>query len=413
MPSNPIHPRSRETRDRIIRAAVELFADPGYDATSLRDIAKRAEVSLPGLLRHYASKQTVLTAVTHELREEAHAMGNLVSQHTDGAAAIDAIVAYEVNNQSNRNYLELLVILSAEAAHEEHPAHADMVAYRTDYLTACETAFASHPSVHPERDRHVAARRFLAAADGLRLLALYWPDAFDLAEELNFVHSRLLTAPGTPGSVTVPPPPPPIPSDTVFRSSGQQRVIAAAAKLFERRGFASSPIRDIAALAGIAKSTVFHHFPSKEALLEAVLDDRDAVVGRQVPLIAQRDPQAALRILALRAGELYEGAIESTAYTVLCCEAAASHHPAHELLSARLGKLRTVFAETFDAARRAGQLPHAFASDRAALLFTAQWLGLQIQHLYEPEMMSATAVLSAVLDDLFVPSNAILASSTR
>jgi AcrR family transcriptional regulator len=49
-------------------------------------------------------------------------------------------------------------------------------------------------------------------------------------------------------------------------------VEAAARKLFGTRGFAGTSIDDVAARAGVAKGAVYHHFASKEALFERVLD---------------------------------------------------------------------------------------------------------------------------------------------
>jgi AcrR family transcriptional regulator len=46
-------------KNKILDAALECFAQRGYAATRLRDIAERAEVSEAALYRHYASKEAV------------------------------------------------------------------------------------------------------------------------------------------------------------------------------------------------------------------------------------------------------------------------------------------------------------------------------------------------------------------
>jgi AcrR family transcriptional regulator len=54
----------------------------------------------------------------------------------------------------------------------------------------------------------------------------------------------------------------------------QQRLIDAAFKLFsEPKGYASVTVSEIAAAAGVAKGTVYRHFPSKEALFTAVVEN--------------------------------------------------------------------------------------------------------------------------------------------
>jgi AcrR family transcriptional regulator len=46
-------------KDKILRAALECFAERGYDATRVRQIAERAEVSEAALYRHYPSVEAL------------------------------------------------------------------------------------------------------------------------------------------------------------------------------------------------------------------------------------------------------------------------------------------------------------------------------------------------------------------
>jgi AcrR family transcriptional regulator len=53
----------------------------------------------------------------------------------------------------------------------------------------------------------------------------------------------------------------------------QKRLVDAAFKLFsEPKGYAAVTVSEIAATAGVAKGTVYRHFPSKEALFTAVVE---------------------------------------------------------------------------------------------------------------------------------------------
>src|SRR6516162_5155634 len=47
---------SELTRERILKAAVRLFADRGYEATSIRTIAARANVNQAAINYHFKSK---------------------------------------------------------------------------------------------------------------------------------------------------------------------------------------------------------------------------------------------------------------------------------------------------------------------------------------------------------------------
>ena len=49
-------------RERVVRAALELGADGGYDAVQMRDVAARAEVALGTIYRYFPSKDSLLIA---------------------------------------------------------------------------------------------------------------------------------------------------------------------------------------------------------------------------------------------------------------------------------------------------------------------------------------------------------------
>lgn len=52
-----------ETKKKIFNVAVQLFAQNGYDATTVRQIAKGADVSQPSLYWAFKDKQAILTEI--------------------------------------------------------------------------------------------------------------------------------------------------------------------------------------------------------------------------------------------------------------------------------------------------------------------------------------------------------------
>ena len=57
-----------ETRERITRAALELFAEKGYDATTVDEISIRADVAKGTFFNYYPRKEAVLTTLAeHEI----------------------------------------------------------------------------------------------------------------------------------------------------------------------------------------------------------------------------------------------------------------------------------------------------------------------------------------------------------
>lgn len=63
-----------------LQAALALFAQNGYHGTSIRAIAQRAGLSVPGLYHHYPSKQVILAELVD------HAIADMLS-HTRAADA--------------------------------------------------------------------------------------------------------------------------------------------------------------------------------------------------------------------------------------------------------------------------------------------------------------------------------------
>ena len=60
---NPIARQEDSTRERILNAAEQLFAENSYDGTTLREIAARVGIREPSLYTHYAGKEAIYAAV--------------------------------------------------------------------------------------------------------------------------------------------------------------------------------------------------------------------------------------------------------------------------------------------------------------------------------------------------------------
>ena len=51
------------TRDRILNDALTLFADNGYDGTSVEEIAEKVGIKAPSLYNHFKGKEDILNAL--------------------------------------------------------------------------------------------------------------------------------------------------------------------------------------------------------------------------------------------------------------------------------------------------------------------------------------------------------------
>ena len=86
-----------------------------------------------------------------------------------------------------------------------------------------------------------------------------------------------------------------------LRRPAAEEILLVAADLFARKGFAATSTREIAAAAGLRQPSLFHHFASKEGILETLLDrslaDSLAFLERQA---AATGPAAVRLYRALR-----------------------------------------------------------------------------------------------------------------
>lgn len=83
--------RSRQKADRrqrLLRAAAQLFADRGFHGVSIEDLGAAVGISGPAVYRHFANKEAVLEAVLVDISERL-----LDGGRGEVAGADDAVVA--------------------------------------------------------------------------------------------------------------------------------------------------------------------------------------------------------------------------------------------------------------------------------------------------------------------------------
>ncbi|MCR6645097.1 MAG: TetR/AcrR family transcriptional regulator [Terricaulis sp.] len=80
-----------------------------------------------------------------------------------------------------------------------------------------------------------------------------------------------------------------------------EEILEAALSAFTERGFEAARMEDIAKAAGISKAAIYLYFPSKMALLEALIEAKVTPIAQQVAALSAAglaDPKHALRALA-------------------------------------------------------------------------------------------------------------------
>ncbi|AQX81903.1 TetR family transcriptional regulator [Plantibacter sp. H53] len=180
-------------RVAILDAALAVFANGGYRAGSLREVAAQVGMSEAGLLHHFPNKSALLAAVLSH-RDDLSA--TLVPMDGDDPIeTLRGLVALARYNASVPGVVALYCTLSAEATSPDHPAHDYFVERYEGTRARLERTFGllvSAGRVRAGFPTTSAAFMTLALMDGLQVQWLLAPESVDMADELHAFLSGLL-----------------------------------------------------------------------------------------------------------------------------------------------------------------------------------------------------------------------------
>ena len=83
-------PKAKTNRDAIIEAALAGFIETGFHQTGIRDIAKRAGVSLGNLYNHFSGKDALIAEIA---RIEAEDIDQMLANLPNAGSPMDAVCA--------------------------------------------------------------------------------------------------------------------------------------------------------------------------------------------------------------------------------------------------------------------------------------------------------------------------------
>src|SRR5215207_7104356 len=140
----------------------------------------------------------------------------------------------------------------------------------------------------------------------------------------------------------------------------RQEILKAAFEVFSTSGYRAGSLKDVADKVGLTQAGLLHHFPNKEALLEAVLTLRDEEsVARTASLTAVGSELLHGMVELVRYNTTIPGLV--ALYCILSAEATEPDHPAHRYFQNRYDWVRTILSEAFVEMERQGQLRQGIA----------------------------------------------------
>lgn len=162
-----------------------------------------------------------------------------------------------------------------------------------------------------------------------------------------------------------------------YRKSAQRReeIVEAAFAVFARSGYVASSVSEIAREVGMSQPGLLHHFDGKPALLQAVLENRDAKAQQT---IAGKEGIDFFRALVDISAESQQQPGIVQLYTILSAEATNDEHPAHDYFVRRSRLIVSEMARAFESAQEQQQLQPGLSPLQAALESVAFTEGLQL-----------------------------------
>lgn len=294
-PADPIRRRPRDRRATILSAAADAFSQAGYHGTSMADIATAVGISSTALYRHFRNKQELL--------------GHCLMSGLDATVArLDAAAAEDAGG--HRVFEELVAIaldlrglprLWQLEFRNLTAAHRSSVLIRAARLTGYlrRAVRARRPEL-PDADAELLSWCVLSVAVSPSYHRQQLPTT-TFTSVLDAAIVRLLDTELPPGGPTPHPPPPSAPTRSAEfeRAVRPERLIGAAARLFNSRGYAAVGIEDIGAAVGVSGPALYHHFASKADLLNEIIVRNEQWIGLYTAhaLAEGRDARDAVHLL--------------------------------------------------------------------------------------------------------------------
>lgn len=172
-------------------------------------------------------------------------------------------------------------------------------------------------------------------------------------------------------------------------------IVRAALEVIAERGYRGAALGTVAERVGLTQQGLLHYFPTKEALLVAVLEERDRwdTGGGTRALADAWRPDLLASLVEYNA--MRPGIVQT--FSALLGESVTDGHPAREFFAERYAQVRSAMADVLRA-EYGDRLPSGLTPEQAAPLLAAVMDGLQYQWLLAPESVDMPGTFRAFLD---------------
>ena len=172
-------------------------------------------------------------------------------------------------------------------------------------------------------------------------------------------------------------------------------MLDAARRLFASQGFKGSSLAAIAQEAGITDAGLLYHFPTKNALLLAVIAEGDREQDEALEKVRDVQGLPLLRRMAEFGADLEADPILTALDVTLSAENLSGGSEINAYFVGRYDRFSAMLTQAFEEARRAGDLAGDFDSGVEAANMTAVLDGLRLQWLLSDGAVSMAGGMRA------------------
>lgn len=178
----------QRSMDAIKQAALELFAEKGYQNTSISDIAKSAGISKGLMYNYFESKEGLLRAIVEEaIREGDELMAMLADPHGDPYEQLRAITIGSIQMvKGNLAYWKFLTSLAFQSAALKS-LEPLLKRQREEATAIAVQLFKRMGRPEPLHEAYL----FAASLDGLFIYYMVLENEFPLEEMADFMLRKL------------------------------------------------------------------------------------------------------------------------------------------------------------------------------------------------------------------------------
>jgi TetR/AcrR family transcriptional regulator, cholesterol catabolism regulator len=268
------------TVDRLFDTAAELFWEKGYAATTTREIAAALRIQQASLYYHMASKEDLLYQIFgSSLRQFLADVPAAVQQVSDPRERIRVLIRVHVVTLLRYQKRNMTMLTELRALSAKH--RSEVVTLRERYAAFVRSTLEDAQANGGIRNEIPAAYLSLALLNMLNWAARWYrgnrdPSPDQVAELFFKLYLDGAASARTHKSLNMPDWKAPLSGKgAASRPKRQskpahttvQRLLDAAVALFSRQGYAATSTREVAALLGMQKASLYYHIESKEDLL--------------------------------------------------------------------------------------------------------------------------------------------------